>query len=288
MFSRLSTRFCGRLLVPPQTHTLIQQPLVKSLAPSHGFRGLIFIRSENKFLQQGHISARGFISGPSRVVPALRTIRTMQNTNHFARRATIFNSTLKSPSLFNRRQLSQSSTAGNLVSWYNAHLAATPLKTTALSTCIIMSAGDIFCQLAIEGGSISSFDVMRTARMTIIGLAMVGPTLHYWYGYLHRRFPGIAARTVALRVAGDQFLFAPIFLAAILAAIFTLSGIPDSYPDHMRNNYVEALVVNWGIWIPVQFINFRFIPAQHAVLFANFVALFWNSYLSWSAHREGH
>lgn len=53
----------------------------------------------------------------------------------------------------------------------------------------------------------------------------------------------------------------------------------------MRNNYVDALFVNWGIWIPVQIINFRFVPVQHTVLVANCVAVIWNGYLSWSAHK---
>jgi hypothetical protein len=55
----------------------------------------------------------------------------------------------------------------------------------------------------------------------------------------------------------------------------------------MRENYWAALKVNWIIWIPAQIINFAFIPPVHAVMFANSIALFWNGYLSWSAHKGG-
>lgn len=188
------------------------------------------------------------------------------------------------PALLRRTMSEESATPqGGFVGWYNAALQANPLRTTALSTCFIISCGDILCQFGIEGGP---YDPIRTARMGIIGLFMVGPTLHVWYRFLYARFPGTATKAVLTRLALDQFVFAPTFCAAFFAALFTLSGHPESYPDHMRNNYADALIVNWGLWIPAQFINFRFIPAVHAVLFSNCIALVWNSYLSWNAHQD--
>lgn len=190
---------------------------------------------------------------------------------------------LRLPTLL-RRSMSESVTPqGGFVGWYNAALQANPLRTTALTTCFIISCGDILSQFVIEGGP---YDPIRTARMGIIGLFMVGPTLHVWYRFLYARFPGTATKAVLTRLTLDQFVFAPPFCAAFFAVLFTLSGHPESYPDHMRNNYVDALIVNWGLWIPAQFINFRFIPAVHAVLFSNSIALVWNSYLSWNAHQD--
>lgn len=191
---------------------------------------------------------------------------------------------LRLPALLRRAMSESTAKQGGFVAWYNATLQANPLRTTALSTCFIISCGDILCQFGIEGGP---YDPIRTARMGIIGLFMVGPTLHFWYRFLYARFPGTATKAVFTRLALDQFVFAPTFCAAFFAALFTLSGHPESYPDHMKNNYVDALIVNWGLWIPAQFINFRFIPAVHAVLFSNCIALVWNSYLSWNAHKDG-
>ena len=46
------------------------------------------------------------------------------------------------------------------------------------------------------------------------------------------------------------------------------------------------LRMNWMMWIPCQFLNFRFIAPQFQVLFANVVALVWNTFLSWRGHVE--
>ena len=59
----------------------------------------------------------------------------------------------------------------------------------------------------------------------------------------------------------------------------------DQLGDHMKENYTAAVTMNWAMWIPAQLINFKFVPPQYQVLFANFVALFWNAYLSWASHQ---
>ena len=56
----------------------------------------------------------------------------------------------------------------------------------------------------------------------------------------------------------------------------------------MLREFLPALVTNWGLWIPGNFINFRFVAPRLQVLFANVVALGWNGYLSWSTHRAAH
>jgi hypothetical protein len=43
---------------------------------------------------------------------------------------------------------------------------------------------------------------------------------------------------------------------------------------------------NWTLWVPFQFINFRFVPGNLQVLAANVVALVWNVYMSFMAHKN--
>jgi len=47
-----------------------------------------------------------------------------------------------------------------------------------------------------------------------------------------------------------------------------------------------VLKVNWGVWFPVQTLNFYVVPTQYRVLFVNSVALFWSAYLSTMASAE--
>jgi hypothetical protein len=40
------------------------------------------------------------------------------------------------------------------------------------------------------------------------------------------------------------------------------------------------------LWIPANFVTFRFVPLRFQVLFANVIALGWNAYLSWATHHS--
>lgn len=64
----------------------------------------------------------------------------------------------------------------------------------------------------------------RSARFTLVGAGFVAPVLHTWFGFLTRRFPGTAASSVVKRVALDQLVFAPVFLASFLSVIMLLDG----------------------------------------------------------------
>jgi hypothetical protein len=154
-------------------------------------------------------------------------------------------------------------------------LTAQPLLTTALSTAVISAIGDVGSQLLIER---REFDPVRTLRFSALGLVLTGPTLHVWYGFLYRHFPGVTAMKVLQRVAFDQAVFAPAFTGTIVSVIFAVEGRSKTeWEEHMDKNFVEAVYVNWLLWIPAQIINFRFIAPVYNVLFANFVAVFWNS-----------
>lgn len=70
----------------------------------------------------------------------------------------------------------------------------------------------------------SEIDWGRTARFALVGAVVVAPALHVWYGVLLRWLPGNAPTTVVKRVALDQLLFAPAFLAAFLSTVMLLDG----------------------------------------------------------------
>ncbi len=98
----------------------------------------------------------------------------------------------------------------------------------------------------------------------------------------------IAAPTTAgavKRLLLDQFVWAPIFITGFFAALLTCEGRPQQIPAKLESDLKDAVLTNWKLWIPAQFINFRFMPPQLQVLFANAVALVWNTYLAWATHK---
>lgn len=181
-----------------------------------------------------------------------------------------------------RRFSENSSSSGSGGNWYSAMLEKHPVLTKGLSSALIVAGGDAFCQLVIEDGT---FDMFRCFRMFVIGGCLVAPALHFWYGSLNRWMPGSGLKPVLARLACDQAIFGPLFIPCFMGTLFALEGRPDQLMGFLRDNYKENLLTNWALWIPFNFLNFRFVPGAYQVLFANFVALIWNTYLSWSSHR---
>ncbi|KAF1859135.1 hypothetical protein Lal_00000965 [Lupinus albus] len=89
-----------------------------------------------------------------------------------------------------------------------------------------------FLQLVID--KVQSVDLKRTFLFTVLGFALVGPTLHFWYLYLSKLVSQPGASGAILRLVLDQEWF-------------------------------SAVLANWQLWIPFQFFNFRFVPQQFQV-----------------------
>ncbi|XP_022744249.1 protein sym-1 [Durio zibethinus] len=172
----------------------------------------------------------------------------------------------------------------SFLSWYLALLEKHPVLTKAVTSALLTFIGDLICQLAID--QVPSLDVKRTFLFTLLGLVLVGPTLHFWYLSLSNlvKLPG--ASGAFLRLLLDQFLFAPTFIGVFLSTLVTLEGRPSQVVPKLQQEWFSAVVVNWQLWIPFQFLNFRFVPQQFQVLAANFIALVWNVILSYKAHKE--
>ena len=63
-------------------------------------------------------------------------------------------------------------------------------------------------------------------------------------------------------------------------------GKPTEIIPRLKAGWWDSLLLNWKIWVPCQLVNFRFVPQNYQVLFANFVALIWNTGLSFIANKK--
>mmetsp|Transcript_28394 Transcript_28394/g.28695 ORF Transcript_28394/g.28695 Transcript_28394/m.28695 type:complete len:195 (-) Transcript_28394:136-720(-) len=165
---------------------------------------------------------------------------------------------------------------------YNQLIDRYPLMVTCLTSGVITGAGDCLCQSLFS----DRFDAARFFKFSGLGTVLVGPSLFYWYGFLSRRLPGTTARAVLIRVAADQFLFSPIFLATFISIISLLDGKANQIPEKLKQDFASTLISNFFVWIPAQIVNFKFMPPKFNVLFSNGVAVFWNCYLSYVSFKK--
>jgi len=190
-------------------------------------------------------------------------------------------------------------------------LNSKPLLVKSLTAGFLSLGADIVCQVAFkvpDGSSLKpkvlelkkdqlssqlsshlsdfQIDWFRLFQFTALGTFLVGPTLHYWYGFLGRIITGTGMEATLKRLALDQILFAPAFISTFFAAALTLEGKTAEIPDKINNDLYSTVVANYFLWIPAQFINFRFIPPPFQVLVSNSIGFFWNIYLSFVTYKS--
>ena len=76
-----------------------------------------------------------------------------------------------------------------MAAYYNMMLLRKPIFTKSITSAALTMSGDIFAQIYLPEGPEVKYDPDRTMRFTFLGAALCGAPLHYWYGWLARRFP---------------------------------------------------------------------------------------------------
>ena len=87
---------------------------------------------------------------------------------------------------------------------------------------------------------------------TLLGLVLVGPTLHFWYISLSKLVSGSGAYSAGLRLLLDQFLFSPLFIGVFFASFLTLEGRASEILPKLQQDWFASVQANWKIWIPFQ------------------------------------
>jgi hypothetical protein len=186
-----------------------------------------------------------------------------------------------------RRTYSSSSSSSSdkkrsFIDMYMELLNSRPLLTKAVTSGVITAAGDIGCQIVVEKND--KFNFKRFFMFSGLGMVLVGPALHVWYGALNKFIPAQTTAGAIYRLALDQTVFAAPFIATFMSSLLLLEGRSDEISDTLSTGWWPAVKSNWLLWIPANFINFRFVVPRFQVLFANAVAVIWNTYLSWATH----
>lgn len=187
------------------------------------------------------------------------------------------------------KQSSISDSKYNLWSKYLVLLKERPIMTKCLTSGLLSCGADVVCQLQFADKTVakegSGLDTWRVLKFSGIGTFFVGPVLHYWYGFLSRRFIGASLFSTVQRVALDQLFFAPLFIPAFFSIILILDGKPELIVDKLKSDWASTMVTNYSVWIPAMFLNFKFVPPTLQVLFSNGVGFGWNIYLSYMSYK---
>jgi protein Mpv17 len=174
-----------------------------------------------------------------------------------------------------------------LIRAYNRALIAKPLITKSVSSAALFIVGDLISQglecRMMKKSLAQNYDAIRCFKLVLFGGLWVGPSLHLWYSRgLAVWFTKPGLQTTLKKTALDQTVFAAFSVFAFFGIQTLLSGgSSQDVKEKLDKEFWPTLKANWMLWPGAQLVNFGMVPVPYQVLFSNFVALFWNAYLSY-------
>ncbi|QIW94911.1 hypothetical protein AMS68_000429 [Peltaster fructicola] len=158
-----------------------------------------------------------------------------------------------------------------------------PLLVQLLSSLAIYFLGDLSAQaIATSNFEEGSYEVERSLRSMTIGGIIAIPG-YKWFVYLAQNFNySSKLLSLGIKIGINQLFFTPIFSSYFFAMQSLLSGasLQDAW-TRVKDTVPVSWMQSWKVWPAVMAFNFTYVPLQFRSIFAGFIAIGWQSYLSW-------
>jgi hypothetical protein len=160
---------------------------------------------------------------------------------------------------------------------YQRCLETRPILTKVLTSGVLSGFGAVAADIVTNPRN-PAIDVRRAARFALAGAFVTAPACHVWWGFLGRRFGAGGFRNGVVKTALDTALFAPPWQLCFIVGVYALEAAPlvgtsASQQLEVGTPLERTLPMMPGvmkdyvfIWVPVQLINFTFVPVPFQVL----------------------
>jgi len=178
------------------------------------------------------------------------------------------------------------------------------LAKDVLTAAATGAAGDLFAQFAAHKSSASpsgisedddafayqkeimaeeppqpfDLDLRRTLSYAGFAAGYTGGFQHFLFANLQEAFPDPVAR-----LALNQGVIIPLcYYSLLFFVVPKLRARSPQEETQIRSNIdvFKMIPRNWAFWVPLQFIQFNFIPMDYQVVYCSFLGLIWNICLS--------
>ncbi|KAL0124950.1 hypothetical protein PUN28_006665 [Cardiocondyla obscurior] len=161
----------------------------------------------------------------------------------------------------------------SLIGAYLERLYNSPLKTKAITSCIIAALGNVAAQKLAGARKLNEDSVLAFA---LFGLLFGGPVPHYFYTYV-RLFVKNPLGILLI----ERLLYTPCFQALALYCLTVFEGKPHQVAySQMQKLYFPMLMANLKYLTLFHFINIKFIPPMLRVLTVNLIGFIWIIYIA--------
>lgn len=162
-----------------------------------------------------------------------------------------------------------------------------------------MALGDVFAQyLERRSTGSESYKPSRTLILASWASLASAPFWVWFYRFLNRRFPGRTITWVAMSAALSPAWNGAFFSYSTAAThvvdegfLNTLSGdglahLGTKVRSKLETQLFPTVQRSLALWIPFNFVNFRYVHLDYRTLTGSTVALAWNVFLSMQAASE--
>jgi len=129
--------------------------------------------------------------------------------------------------------------------------------------------------LSPKGGS-AHLDMSSVKRYAIMGTVVFPPILTKWYLWLDNRFPCTSRRVVMKKLMLDQFMLTPWLLVIFYIGMSVMEGERGAAVwTECKNKFLKTFTLDCLYWLPIQALNFLFIPPVLRVAYIGVTTFMW-------------
>ncbi|KAI3737205.1 hypothetical protein L2E82_27200 [Cichorium intybus] len=172
------------------------------------------------------------------------------------------------------------------LSWYLKMLDVRPIPTKSISAGLIYAAADLTAQTMTMEAS-GSLDLIRTIRMAIFGLLLLGPTQHVWFNFLGRILPKRDMTTTFKKLLAGQIFYGPSCTAIFFTYNAFLQGESvGEVGSRLRRDLLPTLTGGLMYWPVCDFFTYKIVPVHLQPLMNSSFSFLWTIYLTYMASLE--
>lgn len=154
-----------------------------------------------------------------------------------------------------------------------------------ISASGLLASSDLFVQLFYEKKK--KLDEKRLWAALATG-AVMGVEGHFWYSFLDRIIVQRTWSNVLRKTFLDQAVAAPVYTLTYIVGTSLLEG-RTSYQEvssDTQKNFLPLYLVDCVTFVPIQIINFKYIPPFYRVPFLSLVAFIFDIFISAYKHEH--
>ncbi|CAH1716101.1 unnamed protein product [Aphis gossypii] len=155
-------------------------------------------------------------------------------------------------------------------------------SVNTFSGSAMMCVGDV-AQQNVERyhGLSEGYDWSRTARIAVIG-SILGSVQHIFYRSLDNRYPARDSLTISKKLFIDQTLCTPLIIAVFIYGLgFLENKTLEKINEEFKDKCAMIFLVDCAVFVPTQYINFKFLDPKYRLLFTNMVSIMYDTFLSY-------